>query len=457
MSASAPSFPPVAPAAPAKPISKPPATGPLRPVATSRVGKWALSFFQSLIVIVAVGAFWQLLVSKGWVERTVLPAPSDVALTFKHSIQPRFIFEVDEPVRKARQDVEQAEKAALKAKETAQAAQEAARTAHDDVPGAQEKARLAAESAQQADQQVQQAREVQGKVPALSFSQRWSMAFDRWKASETPIIEREEKEYQTRHRRADELAAKEAAGQSPQRSLWRRTIDGIDLAWESMWRPLSRLYRGTWLNWFLSGELINDAVGSLGRVLSGFLIGGIPALLLGLTMGASNLMYRLMNPLVQVLRPIPPIAWIPLAILRFGLGNQPARFLIDIGAYFPVLINTIAGVRNVDGIYIRAARNLGVGRMQMFWRVIIPAAMPYILTGVKIGIGVAFIVVIVAEMIAPPDGGLGYRINEAREFFKSDVVVCGMISIGILGLLIDVIISKLNNHLLRWHRGAEQN
>jgi NitT/TauT family transport system permease protein len=187
---------------------------------------------------------------------------------------------------------------------------------------------------------------------------------------------------------------------------------------------------------------------------TGFVIGAGLALPLGLMMGASPRVFALLNPLAQVLRPIPPIAYIPLSILWFGLGNPPAIFLIAIGAFFPVLINTIAGVRQVDGIYIRAARNLGANQRTLFLRVMLPAAVPYILSGVRIGIGTAFIVVIVSEMIAV-NNGLGFRILEAREYFWSDKIIAGMISIGMLGLAIDVGVTQLNNHLLRWHRGLE--
>jgi NitT/TauT family transport system permease protein len=211
---------------------------------------------------------------------------------------------------------------------------------------------------------------------------------------------------------------------------------------------------GSWLAWAVSGELIVDSIGSMYRVIVGFLIGAGMALPLGLMMGASPRVYAWLNPLAQVLRPIPPIAYIPLSILWFGLGNPPAIFLIAIGAFFPVLINTIAGVRHVDGIYIRAARNLGANQRTMFLRVMLPAAVPYILSGVRIGIGTAFIVVIVSEMIAV-NNGLGFRILEAREYFWSDKIIAGMISIGMLGLAIDVGVTKLNNHLLRWHRGLE--
>jgi len=226
------------------------------------------------------------------------------------------------------------------------------------------------------------------------------------------------------------------------------------------WLAYARPYRPwdpateRWLAWALSGELLGDAATSLMRVGVGFFIGAGLALPAGLLMGAKPRLYELFNPMVQLFRPIPPIAFIPLAILWFGLGNPPAFFLISLGAFFPVLMNTIAGVRNVDQLYLRAARNLGAGDWTLFRRVMIPAAMPYILAGIRIGIGVAFIVVIVAEMIAV-NAGLGYRILEAREYFWSDKVIAGMISIGFAGLGIDVLMSRLNAWLLRWHRGVE--
>ena len=206
--------------------------------------------------------------------------------------------------------------------------------------------------------------------------------------------------------------------------------------------------------WLQSSELLMDATHSLYRVVMGFLVGAGIALPLGLLMGTSTRIYGLFNPLVQVVRPIPPIAYIPLAILWFGLGNPPAFFLIALGAFFPVLMNTIAGVRHVDGIYLRAARNLGANQLTIFRRVILPAATPYILSGVRIGIGTAFIVVIVAEMIAV-NNGLGYRILEAREYMWSDKIIAGMLTIGLLGLVIDLGMDRLNNHLLKWHRGLE--
>jgi NitT/TauT family transport system permease protein len=225
------------------------------------------------------------------------------------------------------------------------------------------------------------------------------------------------------------------------------------IAYALPYRPRDPAAEG-WLAWALSGELVGDALTSLMRVGVGFAIGAGLALPLGLLMGAKPRVHALFNPMVQIFRPIPPIAFIPLAILWFGLGNPPAFFLISLGAFFPILMNTIAGVRNVDQIYLRAARNLGAGEWTLFWRVMIPAAMPYVLAGVRIGIGVAFIVVIVAEMIAV-NAGLGYRILEAREYFWSDKVIAGMITIGLAGLGIDLVMSRLNAWLLRWHRGSE--
>src|SRR5207302_318489 len=195
-------------------------------------------------------------------------------------------------------------------------------------------------------------------------------------------------------------------------------------------------------------ELPRDALSSLYRVAMGFLIGTALALPIGLAMGASRTAYAYLNGVVQVLRPIPPIAFVPLAILWFGLGNPPAFFLISLGAFFPVLMNTIAGVRSVDEIYVRAARNLGAPARTLFWRVLFPGAMPSILSGRPVGVGVAFIVVIVAEMIVV-NSGLWYRILEAREYFWSDKILAGMISIGVIGLAIDTVMARINHRLLR--------
>ena len=230
----------------------------------------------------------------------------------------------------------------------------------------------------------------------------------------------------------------------------------VFLRWIAYAKPLEPYDPATmhYIVWLFSGELPHDAFASIMRVLGGFGIGAALGLVLGLLMGGSSVFYALFNPLIQILRPIPPIAYIPLAILWFGLGNPPAFFLISLGAFFPVLMNTISGVRHVDPLFIRAAQNMGAGGMTLFLRIMIPAALPYILTGLRVGIGVAFIVVIVAEMIAV-NNGLGYRILEAREYLWSDKIIAGMITIGILGLAIDIGMSRINRYLLRWHQRQE--
>ncbi|HEY4316719.1 MAG TPA: ABC transporter permease [Herbaspirillum sp.] len=199
---------------------------------------------------------------------------------------------------------------------------------------------------------------------------------------------------------------------------------------------------GSWWLWAVSGELIQDTLGSMYRVAVGFL------------MGASQRVYERMYILIQILRPIPPSAYTPLAMLWFGLGNPPAVFMISIAAFFPVLVNTIAGVRQVDSIYLRAAQNLGADQRTILMRVMLPAAAPYILAGVRIAIGAAFMIVIVSELIAVPNG-LGFRINEAREYSWTDKVMAGMFTIGMIGLALDIGMNRLNNYLLRWHRGLE--
>jgi NitT/TauT family transport system permease protein len=218
--------------------------------------------------------------------------------------------------------------------------------------------------------------------------------------------------------------------------------------------PRPEAFGPPYVLWLLSGELAQDSFATMWRVLAGFAVGAGLALPLGLFMGASERAHAYFNPLVQTLRPIPPIAFIPLAIVWFGIGNRPAIFLIALGAFFPVLMNTVAGVRNIDGVYIRAARNLGAGRFTLFTRIMLPAAAPHILTGLRIGVGTAFICVIVAEMLAVQDG-LGFRILEAREYMWSDKIIAGMMTIGFFGLMIDLAASRLSNHLLRWRRGAE--
>ncbi len=185
------------------------------------------------------------------------------------------------------------------------------------------------------------------------------------------------------------------------------------------------------------GTLWDDIGASLFRVGAGFLLAMLVAIPLGLWMGWVSGAYTTLNPIFQMLRPISPIAWIPLAILWFGVGNVSPIFLIFISSVFPMIVQTTAGVHTIERRYLRAAANFGVSRAVLFRRVVIPAVLPQIIVGMRIGLGVAWLVVVAAEMIALRSG-LGYMIMDSRNAGnRYDLVIAGMIIIGLIGLLLD--------------------
>lgn len=204
-------------------------------------------------------------------------------------------------------------------------------------------------------------------------------------------------------------------------------------------------------------ELIEDGTlwmhigSSLFRVATGFLLAVAIAVPLGLWMGWVKGAYLTLNPLFQILRPISPIAWIPIAILWFGVGNASPIFLIFISSVFPMIVQTIVGVQTIERRYLRAAENFGVSSYTLFRQVVIPAVLPQILVGMRVGLGVAWLVVVAAEMIALRSG-LGYLIMDSRNAGnRYDLVIAGMIIIGLIGLLLDGIMRLLEGHkLVRW-------
>jgi len=207
--------------------------------------------------------------------------------------------------------------------------------------------------------------------------------------------------------------------------------------------------QGSYWSWLFSGELPHDAAASLWRVLMGFLAGAIPALPLGLIMGASASAYALFNPLIQILRPIPPIAVIPLAILWFGIDELSKVFIIAYGAFFPILVNTLAGFREVERVQVRAAQALGANRYQVFRDVVLRSAFPFIIIGARLGMSMAFIVLVAAELIAS-SAGLGFMISDARYNFRTDQMFLGMACIGVLGFALNTLLLKLERSLLKW-------
>jgi len=185
------------------------------------------------------------------------------------------------------------------------------------------------------------------------------------------------------------------------------------------------------------GTLRQHISSSLFRVATGFSLAILVAIPLGLWMGWVNSVYTTLNPFFQLLRPISPIAWIPVAILWFGVGEVSPIFIIFIASVFPLIVQTAAGVHTIERRYILAARNFGVSRYRLFRRVVIPAVLPQIIVGMRIGIGVAWLVVVAAEMIALRSG-LGYLIMDSRNAGnRYDLVIAAMVIIGVIGLLLD--------------------
>jgi len=204
-------------------------------------------------------------------------------------------------------------------------------------------------------------------------------------------------------------------------------------------------------------ELIRDGTlwqhigASLFRVGAGFSLAVAVGVPLGLWMGWVRGAFTTLNPIFQILRPISPIAWIPIAILWFGVGNASPIYLIFISSVFPMVVQTTAGVHTIERRYLRAAENFGVSRSTLFRQVVIPAVLPQIIVGMRIGLGVAWLVVVAAEMIALRSG-LGYLIIDSRNAGnRYDLVIAGMIIIGSIGLLLDGLMRLLEGlERVRW-------
>lgn len=194
----------------------------------------------------------------------------------------------------------------------------------------------------------------------------------------------------------------------------------------------------------VSGELFVHIGASLGRVVSAWALSAIVAVPLGLAMGRWTRFERIIDPIVELFRPISPLAWIPLAILWFGIGETGKIFIIFIATFFPILLNTVSGVKGVDPVLIRAGRVLGCDTDRaLFSKVILPAAMPTIFVGLRISFGTGWAAIIAAELVAA-QVGLGYLIADGMEILRSDLVLVGMVTIGILGVLIDAVFQALN-------------
>ncbi len=194
-----------------------------------------------------------------------------------------------------------------------------------------------------------------------------------------------------------------------------------------------------------------DIADSLRRVAIGFGVAALIGIPLGLSLGWNPVANQVVNPVIQLLRPISPIAWIPVAIIFFGIGDRAAIFLVFLGSFFPILVACISGVSSVPPIFRSAGRNFGLSTTQLVTRVVFPAALPQILIGARIALGIAWLVVVAGEMIAV-DSGLGYLVIDSRNSGKRyDLVVAAMLMIGIIGLALDFGIRRLEKiKSVRW-------
>lgn len=199
-------------------------------------------------------------------------------------------------------------------------------------------------------------------------------------------------------------------------------------------------YSGTWLS--------NVQYSSM-RVLQGFTLAAVIGIPLGLMIGWSRVVAQLFDPLVQSLRPIPITAWLPFSIALFGIRDMGSVFLIFLGGFYAIVVNTTQGARDVERNLVRAATMMGATRLQLLLRVVLPSAMPSVFTGMRIGLGISWTAVIVSEMVAVKSG-LGYVLWDAYYVGRMDIVLADMVSIGAMGYLSDRLIVMLERRVLRW-------
>lgn len=213
-------------------------------------------------------------------------------------------------------------------------------------------------------------------------------------------------------------------------------------AWHLLFDPELHLFSGGIYN----GSLLGHALVSTGRVMLGFAAGVMVALPLGVLIARSSTLEPFIDPVLEILRPIPPIAWTPLAILWFGIGLEAIVFLIFLGAFWPMLLNTISGIHETPPILTRAAASLGASRRQVLFTVVLPAAIPFLFTGLRLSFGSAWITIVAAELIAASEG-LGYLIMNARRILAAPDILVGMLTIGLLGLTFDRIFRAVEARL----------
>ncbi len=203
-----------------------------------------------------------------------------------------------------------------------------------------------------------------------------------------------------------------------------------------------------------SGELIRHITVSLSRVFLGYALAAAIAIPMGIAMGLSRRFLLSVEPVIEFLRPVPPLALVPLAVVWFGIGWTSKVFLIAYGCFFALIVNTVAGMRAVEPVHVRAARALGASRWLILQHVVLRSAVPDIIVGLRLALGLAFLLIVGAELIAASEG-LGWLIWDARFHFMGDRILVGMIAIGVVGFCLNRLLLMAENHLLRWRQGVE--
>ena len=209
------------------------------------------------------------------------------------------------------------------------------------------------------------------------------------------------------------------------------------------------LVLGTMIQLVATGQLWGHVIATLVRVIVGFATGAVLALALGLPAGHFRVVRNLLEPIVEILRPIPPLAMLPLFIVWVGIGETSKIAFITYATFFPMFLTTVHGVQQVDPLLLRAAASLGARRGQLFFRVVLPAALPEILTGIRLGVALSFFVIVISEFIGAEEG-LGYLINDGRNFFLVPQMLGAAIVLGLLGYSGNALVVLLGRRWLRW-------
>ena len=214
--------------------------------------------------------------------------------------------------------------------------------------------------------------------------------------------------------------------------------------------PSPLIIGNTFIKKLGDGSLLTEMGISVGRVLKGYSFAVVGGICFGVIIGLSESIYKMTKILIQILKPIPPIAWIPLVILWMGIGESSKVFLIFLGGFFVVLLNVVDGIRYIDPKLIEVANAVETPKAKYIFGLVIPAAMPSIFTGLRVALGTSWSCVVAAELVAA-SSGIGYMISNARNFGQMDVVIIGMITIGIVGKFMDEILKLLQKRVLTWN------